>query len=831
MAIAFKKGIEIVIGATDKTKAAFASVNKGTTTLMSKMVRLRTLAISAFGAYTIANGLGRVVTAALEFERGIAEVHTMLYGEAQQFLERFRTQVRDISVEFGQATSATSRGLYDILSAGVAASGAMDVLRASMIAATGGLTDVQTAVDGVTTVMNAYALEAADATHITDLMFAIVKQGKIRFPELAAEIGKLAPIANSAGVSLEDMSAMIAAVVRVEEPARALTALRAAMMSSARSGYVLKDAVQQLSGAGLPEILAAGFTRKSAVGISIMTGNIENLNQQFRNMANVAGEATDATEKVMAGPAFSWQQFKAIVNDAMIAMGEEFMPVIIEVTEHLKNNIKAIREGAKAVGEFVVGIINLVREYWEWIKWTTLATVALKVFVAGFDGIKNTIIAFKTITVAIKGWALASNVAAASQARLTATTFFANQNLRRNLTAIIGVKTGTAGWAAATKVSILAQTGATKAAWGLNAALLANPITIIVAAVVAFGLAWRSATKDMEHAQRVMDELKEFGEKEFKVQEEFKGAETSSEKLAALKKQEQLFLDEKLKPMETYYWTLRKTEQENYDDRQNTLDRHLKNVRDQIKQTENDINLEQGSQKATAAQQQKAMLLSKDLLNERTVLEIKQQYREDALKRELELMEFSYEKRIDGALYNAANLKLLESNLQMELAAIREKHAKKEADKRKKEQKKMVEQRKSMEVSLVKELHELWVKGTSRGLEEQLLLLELKRQEEMAKARQLGVDLALIEAKYAMLREELGRNQLPDSTGINVKESFMGIRAPGSANALNTLHNDNKIMHSLENKQLNISKRAEEHLETIADNIVFDSENIGIFNP
>ena len=44
--------------------------------------------------------------------------------------------------------------------------------------ATGGVTDVETAADGLTTVLNAYGAEAGSATDVSDALFVALKAGK-----------------------------------------------------------------------------------------------------------------------------------------------------------------------------------------------------------------------------------------------------------------------------------------------------------------------------------------------------------------------------------------------------------------------------------------------------------------------------------------------------------------------------------------------------------------------------------------------------------------------------------------------------------------------------
>jgi len=81
-----------------------------------------------------------------DFEEQMANVSTML-DRPEKHMDRFRTAIRKMAVEFGESTEALAGGLYDILSASVAPQHALGVLEASVRAAKAGLTDTKTAAD------------------------------------------------------------------------------------------------------------------------------------------------------------------------------------------------------------------------------------------------------------------------------------------------------------------------------------------------------------------------------------------------------------------------------------------------------------------------------------------------------------------------------------------------------------------------------------------------------------------------------------------------------------------------------------------------------------
>ena len=109
-----------------------------------------------------------------DFDELMAKVATQLPGETIEYLDEFTQAVQDLSVEFGQSTSAMAQGLYDILSAAIAPEDALALLEQSAITAAAGFTDVATTADLFTSILNAYGLEVKDAARISDVLFQTV---------------------------------------------------------------------------------------------------------------------------------------------------------------------------------------------------------------------------------------------------------------------------------------------------------------------------------------------------------------------------------------------------------------------------------------------------------------------------------------------------------------------------------------------------------------------------------------------------------------------------------------------------------------------------------
>lgn len=101
-------------------------------------------------------------------------------------------------------------GLYDIASAGFSANDGLKVLKASSIAATAGVSDIATAADVSTSVLNAYGISASHVGEVNDILFKIVDRGKLTFSQLAESTAQWLPVAQGAQITLRDAGAAMA---------------------------------------------------------------------------------------------------------------------------------------------------------------------------------------------------------------------------------------------------------------------------------------------------------------------------------------------------------------------------------------------------------------------------------------------------------------------------------------------------------------------------------------------------------------------------------------------------------------------------------------------
>jgi TP901 family phage tail tape measure protein len=257
-----------------------------------------------------------------EADRAAAAVRTL--GVDSKTLQ---TRLLGVSNRLGGLYSQTQlvTAAYDVASSGFTdAADAAKVLEAAAKGATGGLSDINTVGNAVTSVLNAYGKSADEAASLVDGFIQTQNDGKIILNEYAGLIGRLAPTAKAAGVGINEMNAAIATITAQGVPVEAtFTGLNQALVSilnpSKEAEELAKSLGIQFNEAGLR---AKGFgglleevktkTGGSTTQLVKLFGSVDALkailplvnddlvkyNQNVVKQANASGVAEKATEEL-----------------------------------------------------------------------------------------------------------------------------------------------------------------------------------------------------------------------------------------------------------------------------------------------------------------------------------------------------------------------------------------------------------------------------------------------------------------------------------------------------------------------------------------------------
>ena len=272
-------------------------------------------------------------------------------------------KVRDFADEVGRSSTDVVPALYQAISAGVPPDNVFAFLEVANQAAIGGVTDLETAVDGLTTSTNAFGAQGLTTTQAADTLFTAVRLGKTTFEELSRSIGQVAPLAAASGVSFGELNTQIAQLTTGGfKTSEAATAIRAAIQGLLKPSNDLNDiwaragfesgqaAIESLGLAGAMDIVAqaaggdigalsklVGSVEAVNAILGVTGDNAGSFNEKLLAMEDSAGAAGEAFQIVADSDAQKLEEAMNRLNNATERLGSELLPGLAATAEAIGN--------------------------------------------------------------------------------------------------------------------------------------------------------------------------------------------------------------------------------------------------------------------------------------------------------------------------------------------------------------------------------------------------------------------------------------------------------------------------------------------------------------
>lgn len=344
----------------------------------------RGAALIGAGALALRASWG-MASEATKLEQAVAEV-TTLVDDAAISIENLTAISEEMAGTYGGDAIMQAKAMYQTISAGITdATKATDLLRVANELAVGGVTDVTTAVDGLTTMVNAFATQGAEARDVSDAMFVAIRAGKTDATQLGASLGRVAPTAAALGIRFDELLASIAAVttqgIATSEAASGLKAAMAniirptsdAEAEAKRLGIQFDAAALRAQGlAGFLNSItsAAGFNEDSISKLfgsveafnvmqAITTNNSAKLTEVLGQMAGRTGATSAAFGRMAGTGAFQNQQLIAQWENTKRLLGRAVLPAFLNVMEKIATAIEGVVNAFHSMPAEVQKVIGL----------------------------------------------------------------------------------------------------------------------------------------------------------------------------------------------------------------------------------------------------------------------------------------------------------------------------------------------------------------------------------------------------------------------------------------------------------------------------------------
>lgn len=301
----------------------------------------------------------------MDFEEAIAKVSTIA-DETEVPISELEKGIKNLSNQTGISATEIADNVYDAISAGQKTGDALAFVEKSTKLAKAGFADAGNALDVLTTIMNAYGLEAGEVGKVSDMLIQTQNAGKTTVGELASTMGKIIPTAKANNVALDQVTTgYVKLTSNGVAAAESTTYMNAMLNELGKSGTKVSDLLKEKTGQSFSELMQSGMSladvleiisngaKEQGLAFGDMWGSSEAAKaglvllgdgaQGFNDSLNEMRNSTGATEEALGKLETKSNTFRKTFNElknVMIDLGDALMEVLAPVIESVAEKVK-----------------------------------------------------------------------------------------------------------------------------------------------------------------------------------------------------------------------------------------------------------------------------------------------------------------------------------------------------------------------------------------------------------------------------------------------------------------------------------------------------------
>ncbi|MCD8089274.1 MAG: phage tail tape measure protein [Clostridiales bacterium] len=264
-------------------------------------------------------------------------------------LSSLKSEITGLSGEIGESVNDLSEASYQAISAGIDTANAVSFTGTATKLAIGGFTEAATAVDVLTTTINAYGKSAENAEDIANMLITTQNLGKTTVDQLAQSVGRVIPVAAAYNVEMDNLMSAYAELTKGGiATAEASTYLKSMLNELGDSGSTVSAVLSEQTGQTFAQLSEAGYSlgdvlavlgesvdnnatkfnelwssQEAGVGaLSLLNAGSEEYNETLKAMQNSAGATEAAFSKMDNTVADAKEDMINAANNLKIAVGD-----------------------------------------------------------------------------------------------------------------------------------------------------------------------------------------------------------------------------------------------------------------------------------------------------------------------------------------------------------------------------------------------------------------------------------------------------------------------------------------------------------------------------
>ena len=306
----------------------------------------------------LATALTTSTKSASDFQNGMAKMST-LFDTSKTSVTNLSKEFLTLSNKTGLSASELAEAGYQALSAGQSVDKVGKFVETAGNLAKAGFTSTTTAVDVLTTAMNAYGKSAGSADQIANKLVRTQNLGKTTVDELASSMGKIIPTASSMGVNIDNLtSGYVSLTKQGIATAEATTYMNSMLNELGDSGTKLGGIIKQKTGMSFQDCMKHGMSLADVLqitkqyadengiaynelwssaeagkaGLAILNGGVDEFNKTVKTMGSNTNDVGNALEKLETPSVKAHKAINRIKNSG-IELGTAFIGALAPTLE------------------------------------------------------------------------------------------------------------------------------------------------------------------------------------------------------------------------------------------------------------------------------------------------------------------------------------------------------------------------------------------------------------------------------------------------------------------------------------------------------------------
>lgn len=327
----------------------------------SRLTKTVTAGITGLGTAAIVSASG--------FEDAMAKVSTIA-DESEMSMSDMEKAILDLSNQTGISATAIAEDVYNAISAGQKTADAVDFVSSSTKLAKAGFAETGQSLDVLTTIMNAYGMEAEDVTRVSDVLIQTQNLGKTTVADLSSTMGKVIPTAKSYNVSLEQVaSAYTITTAKGIATAESTTYINSMLNELGKSGTTVSNTLKEKTGKSFAGLMQEGYSlgdcleivdqaakeqnlafndmwgsaEAAKAGVTLLGDSAEIFNSRLAEMNDVTGSTESAFEKLET----SSYKLQKVINEAKNTLADLGSTILEMVVPYLEKGAEKVHEFAE----------------------------------------------------------------------------------------------------------------------------------------------------------------------------------------------------------------------------------------------------------------------------------------------------------------------------------------------------------------------------------------------------------------------------------------------------------------------------------------------------